>query len=88
MEVPVSVEPARAEDLSYNARLNGDSYEVLIDGKWQSITIKGVNIGMARPGVFPGEAGITEEEYARWFEYIGEMGANTIRVYTLHPLVL
>lgn len=85
VEVPVSVEPARAEDLSYNARLNGDSYEVLIDGKWQSITIKGVNIGMARPGVFPGEAGITEEEYARWFEYIGEMGANTIRVYTLHP---
>lgn len=84
-EVPVSVEPTRVDGLSYNARLNGDSYEVLVDGKWQSTTIKGVNIGMARPGVFPGEAGISEEEYARWFEYIGEMGANTIRVYTLHP---
>lgn len=84
-ETPVSVAPVKVEGLSYNARLNKDRYEVLVDGKWQSITIKGVNIGMARPGVFPGEAGISEEEYARWFEYIGEMGANTIRVYTLHP---
>ena len=84
-EVPVSVDPEKVEGLSYNARLNEDRYEVLVDGKWQPITIKGVNIGMARPGVFPGEAGISEEEYARWFEYIGEMEANTIRVYTLHP---
>ncbi|WP_431028287.1 hypothetical protein [Lysinibacillus sp. LZ02] len=85
VEVPVSVEPVKVNNLSYNARIIRDQYEVLVNGKWKPITIKGFNIGMAHPGTFPGEAGITEEEYARWFEYIGEMGANTVRVYTLHP---
>ena len=49
------------------------------------MTVKGVNVGMAKPGVFPGEAAITEDEYYRWFEQIGDMNANTTRVYTLHP---
>ncbi|WP_394282181.1 hypothetical protein [Corynebacterium sp.] len=40
---------------------------------------------MAKPGYFPGEAAITEDEYYQWFRDIGEMNANTIRVYTLHP---
>ncbi|MGI5939284.1 MAG: hypothetical protein ACOX8V_01090 [Thermoleophilia bacterium] len=69
----------------YNARIKDDSFQILREGKWESITLKGVNIGMGKPGVFPGEAGITEEEYYRWFEYIGEMNANVIRIYTLHP---
>ncbi|SDN30859.1 hypothetical protein SAMN05518871_104224 [Psychrobacillus sp. OK028] len=71
--------------MKYNARIENNSFELLIDGKWKAVTIKGVNVGMAKPGVFPGEAAITEDEYYRWFEQIGEMNANTIRVYTLHP---
>nr|WP_106784098.1 hypothetical protein [Lysinibacillus timonensis] len=71
--------------VEYNARINGYEYEVLLDGVWQPITIKGVNLGMGKPGYFPGEAAITETEYYRWFQQIGEMNANTIRVYTLHP---
>ncbi|PRO67318.1 hypothetical protein C6I21_01525 [Alkalicoccus urumqiensis] len=42
-------------------------------------------MGMAKPGTFPGDAGISREEYRRWFEQIAEMNANTIRVYTIHP---
>ncbi len=84
-EVPISVDPVEIDGLSYNARVLENGYEVLLDGKWQPLTIKGVNIGMARPGTFPGEAAISKEEYARWFNYIAEMNANTIRVYTLHP---
>ncbi|OZT76310.1 hypothetical protein [Salinicoccus roseus] len=67
------------------ARIAADHFEVQTTEGWQEITIKGVNMGMAKPGHFPGEAAITEEEYYRWFEQIGEMNANTIRVYTLHP---
>lgn len=67
------------------ARIAGNHFEVQTSEGWQEITIKGVNMGMAKPGRFPGEAAITEEEYYRWFEQIGEMNANTIRVYTLHP---
>lgn len=77
--------PEIKNELNYNARVENDVFEILIDNKWTPTTIKGVNIGMAKPGTFPGEAGITEDEYYRWFEQIGEMNANSIRVYTLHP---
>ncbi|GKV68855.1 hypothetical protein NCCP2716_13530 [Sporosarcina sp. NCCP-2716] len=76
---------APAGDLDLQARISGDKMEVLDNGNWKPITVKGVNIGMGKPGVFPGEAAITEGEYYRWFEAIGDMNANTIRVYTLHP---
>lgn len=74
-----------ADDSLSPARINGDNYEVLIDGTWEQITIKGVNMGMAKPGTFPGEAGITYDEYFSWIEDIAKMNANVIRVYTLHP---
>lgn len=45
--------------------------------------IKGVNIGAGKPGAFPGEVAITYDEYFRWFGYISQMSANTIRVYTI-----
>ncbi|MGI6071570.1 MAG: hypothetical protein ACOX75_00955 [Lachnospiraceae bacterium] len=90
-ESTVSEETATTENTGdeekglYDARIKDDCFQIFKDGKWESMTIKGVNIGMGKPGAFPGEAAITEEEYYRWFEYIGEMNANVIRVYTLHP---
>ena len=51
--------------------------------KKNSFFIKGVNIGAGKPGKFPGEVAITEEEYKRWFRHIKNMNANTIRVYTI-----
>ncbi|WP_203332100.1 hypothetical protein [Planococcus beigongshangi] len=81
-EVQVGTEK---DGISYSARIAGEQFEVFEDGEWREVTIKGVNLGMAKPGTFPGEAGITREEYDRWFEAIGEMNANSIRVYTLHP---
>ncbi|HWO97435.1 MAG TPA: hypothetical protein VNM45_14100 [Bacillus sp. (in: firmicutes)] len=76
---------SKAEGLQFKARVHQDSFEVYKENKWVPIPIKGVNIGMGKPGHFPGEAAITEEEYYRWFEKIGAMNANSIRVYTLHP---
>nr|WP_236044419.1 hypothetical protein [Halomicroarcula salinisoli] len=48
------------------------------------MTVRGLNIGMAKPGYFPGSAAITREEYDRWLEDIGAI-ANVIRTYTIHP---
>lgn len=79
------VQPKKSDKLTYNARVNENKFEILKDNKWQQLVIKGVNMGMGKPGSFPGEAAITEDEYYRWFEQIGEMNANTLRVYTLHP---
>ncbi|WP_100330258.1 hypothetical protein [Bacillus xiapuensis] len=67
------------------SRVSGKTFEVRKGDDWKKLRIKGVNIGMGKPGAFPGEAAITEEEYYRWLTYIGDMGANAIRVYTLHP---
>lgn len=74
-----------SDGLTYSAKVKGNRFEVYQNGKWKSLTVKGVNIGMGKPGAFPGEGAITKSEYARWFKQIGEMNANTIRIYTLHP---
>ncbi|MEZ0480054.1 hypothetical protein [Planococcus sp. SSTMD024] len=85
-ETPSQVSSAAEKDgISYPSRVNGEQFEVFEDGGWKEFTVKGVNMGMAKPGTFPGEAAITREEYDHWFEAIGEMNANAIRVYTLHP---
>ncbi|MEH7444793.1 hypothetical protein V7201_20970 [Bacillus sp. JJ1122] len=78
-------EMAVAERVQYNSKTNSDSIQIQKDGKWEKILIKGVNIGMGKPGAFPGEAAITKEEYLRWLKLIGGMNANAIRIYTLHP---
>lgn len=64
----------------------GKSYlQIQKGGKWEDLLIKGVNMGIGKPGYFPGETAITKDEYFRWFKEIGAMNANAIRIYTLHP---
>ncbi len=50
-------------------------------GSFEPFFVKGVDIGAAKPGYWPGEFGIPQEDYSRWFQQIGELSANTIRVY-------
>lgn len=74
------------ETLHVPARVMENKYEIVMpDGNWKEIPIKGVNMGIAKPGYFPGESAITYDEYYRWFESIVAMNANNIRIYTLHP---
>lgn len=64
---------------------SGDKFmEYQGDGEWKEIFVKGVNLGATVPGYFPGEFPITEEDYLRWFKQIDDMGANVIRIYTVH----
>ncbi|MFO7938712.1 MAG: Ig-like domain-containing protein [Bacteroidales bacterium] len=46
--------------------------------------LKGMNLGVAVPGTFPGQLAATRKQYGRWFEDIKEAGFNGIRLYTLH----
>lgn len=60
--------------------------EILVD-RGDGLTpfeIRGVNLGVGKPGHFATEFAITEDEYMRWFRQIQDMGANTIRVYTIN----
>ena len=77
--------PVYTEDgVNYSFRTAGRSFQIYgKDGKWQEHFSIGVNIGAGKPGYFPGEFGVTKEDYLRWFEQISEMHADTIRVYTM-----
>lgn len=53
----------------------GDGYE--------AFEIRGVNMGPGIPGEWATDFKIDRETYLRWFRLIQEMGANTLRVYTV-----
>ncbi|WP_409299865.1 hypothetical protein [Peribacillus sp. SCS-155] len=79
------VEVDKKDGISVNSKTDNRYIQVLKNGKWQAVLVKGVNMGIAKPDAFPGQTAIKKEEYLRWFKQIGEMNANAIRVYTLHP---
>lgn len=79
--------PYEEDGIGYYTKLD-DKYFNFFDGEdWNREFVKGVNMGVAKPGYFPGELAITKKEYLRWFKQIGEMNANTIRVYTIQQPV-
>ncbi|MFZ2635690.1 MAG: hypothetical protein WAX33_05070 [Rectinemataceae bacterium] len=55
------------------------------DGIWKDFFVRGVNLGMAEPGKFFTEFPEDIATYRRWLDMIGDMNANTIRIYTLPP---
>lgn len=75
-----SLAPPRKERL---LRTKGDEFEILIQGEWRPFTMIGVNMGLTTPGHQPGEFAFECGDVDRWLELIGEMGANSIRTYTL-----
>jgi len=70
------------DGIAYAAKVEGRNFLVYENKTWQKKFLKGVNMGAAKPGTFPGELAITKEEYLRWFQYISDMNAEVIRVYT------
>jgi hypothetical protein len=72
------------DTLLYSSRAAGDRFEIRTDRGWQPFYVKGVNLGAALPGRFPTEFP-DSATYADWIAAIAEMGANTIRLYTIHP---
>lgn len=54
-------------------------------GTWTPLWIKAVNLGAALPGKHPSEFPPNDSTYERWVALIADMGANAIRVYTIHP---
>ena len=55
------------------------------DGIWKDFFVRGVNMGFAEPGKYFTEFPQTVGSYLRWLDAIADMGANTIRTYTLPP---
>ena len=49
------------------------------------LTIKGVRVGMSKPGYFATEEGVSKEEFIEWFEQIDALGANVILIDRVLP---
>lgn len=54
-------------------------------GGWRPFWVKAVNVGAALPGKHPSEFPANDSTYERWIDLMADMGANTLRVYTIHP---
>ncbi len=53
------------------------------DGVYKPFEIRGVNMGVGIPGEWATDYAIDRATYLRWFGWIQELGANTLRVYTI-----
>ncbi|MGD2067389.1 MAG: tetratricopeptide repeat protein, partial [Gemmatimonadota bacterium] len=72
------------DTLEYRSRARGDRFEVRTAGGWAPFFVKGVNLGAALPGRHPSQFP-DSATYARWLGQMGEMEANVVRTYTIHP---
>lgn len=80
--------PARATAAGRPAAMlqaRGDRFEILRGDTARPLFLRGIDLGAAPPGHFPGEFAITKEQYRRWLAFAHALHANAIRVYTLHP---
>src|SRR5262249_49798889 len=75
----------RLPALRVDARTGTRIFEVPASAGWSPFWIKGLNIGAALPGKHPSEFPPDDGTYDEWFRLAAEMGANTLRVYTIHP---
>lgn len=64
-------------------RTEGKTIQIDRGNGWEDFEIRGVDMGCGIPGHFATDYAIDKDTYLRWFRYIKEMGANTIRVYIL-----
>lgn len=53
------------------------------EGEYVPFEIRGVDMGVGIPGHWATDYAVDKETYLRWFQQIQDLGANSIRVYTL-----
>lgn len=72
-------------EVSVTARFRTQGKEIqYLDGDtWKTMEIRGVDLSSNIPGEAMLDFVPAYEDYSRWLEQIGEMGANTIRVHTV-----
>ena len=71
------------QEVSAWMQVQGDRIYQLTDEEKQKFEIKGVNLGSGKPGEWSTDFAIDKDTYLRWFGDMQEMGANTVRVYTI-----
>ncbi len=73
----------KGQPVTTKARVEGKT--ILFDrgNGFEPFEIRGVNMGSGEPGKWSTDYGIDGETYYRWFGLMQEMGANTLRIYSV-----
>ncbi len=66
------------------AEVEGNRIYITRSGRREAFEMRGINMGPGLPGKWATDFAIDKETYLRWFARIQEMGANTLRIYTIH----
>ena len=70
-------------EVSTFMQVQGDQIYRLTDAGLQEYEIRGMNMGSGIPGEWSTDFAISKDTYLRWFGQIQELGANTLRIYTI-----
>ncbi len=66
---PVStIKPVTIEGIKVPAKVGSTYIQINHNGQWENMLIKGINLGVTKPGYFPGDMGVTKDDYLRWFQ--------------------
>lgn len=71
------------KDGTYFTKTKGKDIYIVQNDKWEKLEIVGVGLDSTKPGAFPSENLVNEEDYLRWIKDIYDMGANCIKVSNL-----
>ncbi len=71
------------QEVSTFVKAEGEKIYMDSGSGYAPFEIKGVNLGSGKPGSWSTDYAIDKETYLRWFSEIQQMGANTIRVYSI-----
>lgn len=72
------------DSLVYPVRAGPNRFDIRTNDGWRPFYVKGVNLGAALPGRYPSQFP-DSATYVGWIQQIADMGANTVRLYTIHP---
>lgn len=72
-----------AKEVTTFVKTDGDKIYMDKGNGYEPFEIRGVNLGSGAPGEWSTDFSIDKETYLRWFQYIKDMGANTLRIYTI-----
>ncbi len=72
-------------EITCNSMVKGEQLYIDKGNGYEPFEIRGVNLGLGKPGHFATEQAVTKEEYLVWLEQIQDLGANVVRIYTIGP---
>lgn len=88
MSIPsdrLTVDGIDSGDITLHFRAVDPYFYLKSENGWGAVYLKGVNIGLTEATTDLSNPNVPYETYREWLSQIGEMNANTVRVFTVMP---